>query len=406
MGPRLRYVSLGGLIAAGATVAAIGAAGASPDHRRVFAKPLPSTPVTRLVRAHWSVWPRSPLGRRYSPTVVWDGHELLEVGGSRRQSQAQSPGSAAAFNPATRTWRRLAAAPRQVALINGASVWTGQRLFMFGGHSPTGSGPRPCCQATLLDPVTNRWSLTAAAPLDPLQQPVAVWTGTRVVVAGMDNARNRLEVASFDPASGTWRRLDPPLPAGHAPLGLALVATGNDVLLWSLWSRSSQTGSNTFTVFSGIDVFRLNASGPWRDVTGHWPQHETVSSPVFTGREILLPPGQIWCGTCSHPAPYDEHGYVVDPVTLRRTQIPHGRLDDLGPSIVWTGAVQVSLNQGGEISGPHIHVLPGDVSSWNPATDRWTRGPRAPAVPESLPVWDGDHVLALATDGRVLAYGH
>jgi hypothetical protein len=405
MGLRLKHVWAGGPIAAAATVAAIGAANASQNHRRVFGKPPAATPTTRLVDARWSIWPRSPLGRRYAPTVVWDGHELLEVGGGRRRSQPQSPGATAAFNPATRTWRRLDSAPRQVALLYGASVWAGRQLFMFGGQSLSGPGPPACCHAALLDPTTGHWSLTASAPLDPLDQPTAVWTGTRVLVAGVSGNRTRLEVASFDPATGAWQRIDPPSIAGHAPLGLALVATGQRALLWSLWSRSAQTGSNTFTVYSGVDVFRLSPAGPWHDVTGHWPQHETVSSPVFTGRDVLLPPGQIWCGACSHPAPYDEHGYVVDPATLHRTQIPHGRLDDLGPSIVWTGAVEISLNQGGEISGPHIHVLPGDVSSWNPATNRWTRRPRAPAVPESLPVWDGVHLLTLAADGRVLAYG-
>jgi hypothetical protein len=163
---------------------------------------------------------------------------------------------------------------------------------------------------------------------------------------------------------------------------------------------------NSYSGYSGVDVFRLGASGAWANVTGSWPQAHTVDTPIFTGTKILLAPGQIWCGACSHPAPFNEHGYLVDPKTLRRTPIPHGPLDDLGPQILWTGAAEISFNLGGEISGPDVKVLPGDIAIWNPTTRRWSRGPRAPRQLDGTPaVPNGNRLYVLAHDGSLLAYG-
>jgi hypothetical protein len=275
-----------------------------------------------------------------------------------------------------------------------ASVWTGRQVFLFGGAAG----------AAVYDPAADRWSVTSRVPLDPLEDPTAVWTGTSVVVAGLD--QGRLEAAAYDPAGDRWRRLDPPIAPGHPPLGLAMVATDDGVLLWSLWAQTGQGAAVGSAGSWGVDVLRLTDSGGWTDVTGAWPQSHTVDEPVFTGTEVLLAPGQFWCGVCPHPGPIGEHGYIVDPQTLRRTAIPHGPLDDLGPQIVWTGSAEISFNAGGEISGPHISVRPGDIAIWNPSTGRWARGPRAPRpVGDTPAVWGRDRLYVLARNGRLLAFG-
>jgi hypothetical protein len=122
-----------------------------------------------------------------------------------------------------------------------------------------------------------------------------VWTGRLVVVAGVEGSR--LEAASYDPADGRWRRQDPPLPAAHPPIDVAMVATADRVIVWSLWERMQQTGPGSFTGYSGVDVRALVGSR-WQDVTRGWPQHQTVPPPLFTGSQVLVPPGQVWCGPC------------------------------------------------------------------------------------------------------------
>ena len=359
-----------------------------------------------LTRARWSVIPRSPIGARTAPMLIWDGRELLEIGGT---SGGVPRGDGAAYDPAVSRWRHIATAPVQVGTVDAASVWTGSVVFMFGGRTPPYKVVSECCVAGLYDPKTDRWAVSSRAPLDKgLMQTTAVWTGGSVVLAGLRPGNpEMLEAASYDPTADRWVRLDPAISQSHPPLDVELVATDQGVVLWSLWGRTQQTGPGEFTGYAGVDVYRLDSSGRWRNVTDGWPQHETVSGPLFTGAKILLPPGQIWCGACSHPAPMNEHGYLVDPQTLNLMQIPHGPLDDLGPQVVWTGAAEVSLNPGGESEGPAGVVRPGDVAVWNPGTGAWTRGPRAPnsLQDDPPPVWGLDRLFALGIDGRLLAFG-
>lgn len=357
-----------------------------------------------LAGGHWTVLARSALGKRYGSTFVWDGRELLELGGTAGGPSGGAPSdSGAAYNPHDRRWRRVASAPPAILPDGAASVWTGHQVFVFGG--PSLPSERATNVAGLYDPATNRWTVTRKAPVGPFNAPVAVWTGKQVVIAGMTRGNPQLEVAGYDPATDTWALLEPPISPNHPPQTMAIVATNDGVLLWSLWSRSKRTGPNTYTTYSGVDVFRLNPSG-WTNVTGSWPQDHTVDAPIFTGSEILVAPGQIWCGLCPQPAPIDEHGYEVDPKTLRITPLPHGPLDDLGPQILWTGAAEISLNSGGEILGPHDRVLPGDIAIWNPTTHKWSRGPRAPKQIDDAPaVWNGNRLYVLAHNGSLLGYG-
>jgi hypothetical protein len=349
----------------------------------------------------------SPLGIRYSSSFTWDGRELLELGGTARLYSGPAQDSAAAYNPRLRRWRRIAAVPAVVQPLHAASVWTGRKLFVFGGPPTSRQAGISCCVAGVYNPATDRWSVTPTAPVDQLEQPEAVWTGTSVILAGLHyDGHQQLEIASYDPARNRWKRLTAPVSRQHEPLGLAMVATNQGVLLWSLWQRTQPTTGGCFAGSCyGVDVLRLRRSGTWTSVTGSWPQAHTVDDPVFTGSKILLAPGQIWCGLCSHPPPINEHGYTADPGTLRLTPIPPGPLDNLGPQILWSGAAEISFNAGGEIVGPHVRVLPGDIAFWDPATGRWARGQRAPKPPGDVPaVWTGRALYVLARDGSVLAY--
>jgi hypothetical protein len=298
-----------------------------------------------------------------------------------------------------RRWRRIAPAPVPVGAL-AASVWTGSRLFVFGGQLPfkTTLGPA----ADLYDPASDKWTVTAAAPFGQgLRQPIAVWTGRQVVVAGVEGSR--VEAASYDPATGKWRRQDPPLPAVHPALAIAMVAAGR-VIIWSLWERRQQTGPNSFTGYAGVDV-RALTGGRWRNVTGGWPQQQTVPPPVFTGSQILVPPGQIWCGVCSHPFG-SQPGLLVYPGTLRITRLPRGPLDDTGPVMVWTTGAALAINADAVIDGPRGHVRPGDMAAWDPASGAWRRLPGAarPLQDDAMPAWTGRELLAIATDGTLVSF--
>jgi len=362
--------------------------------------------ATVLARDGWRVLARSPIGAPPGASVVWDGRMLLEIGGD---SPGGTPGvlrTAAAFDPATNRWRTIAAVPSAVLPDGAVAVWTGTKLFIFGGSQPP--GPPPTGIAGLYDPSSNTWTLTPPAPVTlPTDDVAAVWSAGRVILASLHtrNGQATLQVAEYDPAANSWSAMPLSVPAGHGPMAIEMVTTDSGVLLWSLWSRSHSIADNGSRIDSGVDVFRL-IGGAWRNVTDNWPQNRTVDQPLFTGSQVLLGANQVWCGTCSHPPPLNANGWIVDPTTLATNALPHGPLDDLQPQILWSGKSEIALNTGGEITGPHVRLVPGDIAFLDTATGHWYEGPRAPRALGQLPaVWDGSHLLVLDQQGNVLSYG-
>lgn len=369
--------------------------------------------AAQLAHEHWSVLAASPLGKRVNGIVVWAGRQLIEAGGEAPgrfgDGVGERPGTGmAVFDPHTRIWRTRAALPNASLAVNALPVWTGSQLFLLAGPQPPVS--ISAALAGVYNPAADRWELTSPAPIDaPSVGAAAVWSAGRVLVATIAGDfvhGTTLATAAYQPANGEWSIIPLPVPRGHDPAAVAMVTTRSSVVLWSLWSRSHEYSPGNFTIYSGVDVFRLVGQRWIRQRVG-WPQHRTVDQPLFIGSRILLGASQIWCGVCSHPAPFDTNGWTADPATLRVNKLPHGPLDDLQPQILWSGAAEIALNAGGEISGPHIRALPGDIAFLDPRAMRWYRGRRAPLnIAVGMPaVWDGLDLLTLATDGRVLSYG-
>jgi N-acetylneuraminic acid mutarotase len=138
--------------------------------------------------------PVSPAGA----TAVWDGREVLVVGGT----------VGLAYNARTNAWRKL---PRtDSSRFGAATVWTGKRLLVWGGSKTAGAGP-PVIPAHGLayDPRANRWSPLPEAPLLGRLDPTAVWTGHEMIVWGGDRPAMPLgsgtrffnDAAAFRPAS-------------------------------------------------------------------------------------------------------------------------------------------------------------------------------------------------------------
>jgi hypothetical protein len=360
-----------------------------------------SLAVSALAHAVWRQGPRSPLGDRDDPVVVWDGRDLLEIGGADR-GIARAEG--AALDPATSTWRRIAPAPDSIGTAGVAMVWTGRQVFLFGGQAASSSDTLSCCVAGLYDPARNMWSTSAAAPTGTLTQVAAVWTGTDVVVAGIGHDQH-VVAALYDPAEDRWTRIDPPHVTRHPVLAVALATASGRVILWSMWGRMEQTGPSDYTGYSGIDVYRLSTDASWHDVTTAWPQHDSVPVPVTAGAQVLIPPTDIWCGACSHPLRIGAHGYLLDPVSMHVTTIPRGPLDDARPQLVWTGAAAIAVAQS-LISGVTVNIYPGDVAFWNPSSRTWTSGPRPPNRTTHTAwtaTWATDQLLLLAANGDLLA---
>jgi N-acetylneuraminic acid mutarotase len=122
--------------------------------------------------------------------AVWDGREVLLVGSVGRRTGGY------AYNPGTNRWRRLPRADTS-GRTGAAMVWTGRRLIVWGGRGPSGEIP---AHGLAYDPQTNRWSPLPPAPIFGRPGPAAVWSGRELIVWGGGDAHPRFaDGAAFRP---------------------------------------------------------------------------------------------------------------------------------------------------------------------------------------------------------------
>ena len=138
-------------------------------------------------------WRRiAPLpAQRLGATAVWDGHEVLLVGGAR---------VGFAYDPAANRWRQL---PRAGLRFGAATVWTGRQVLLWGGTTRLGSQVSPA-HGLAYDPKVNRWSALPQAPLQGRYGPTAVWSGRSLIVwGGARGSKQLLDGAAFTPRAGS-----------------------------------------------------------------------------------------------------------------------------------------------------------------------------------------------------------
>jgi N-acetylneuraminic acid mutarotase len=183
----------------------------------------------------WRTIARSPLAPSQAPIGAWDGHELLLLVSDTDPNGKAWPkrlARAAAYNPQTDTWRRIARPPM---LHPGArAVSTGRELVLFGGYA---TERRPAsAEAYAFEPTANRWRTLPAMESGRLLS-AAVWTGSRLLLWGggtglADPPHVPTHGLAYDPTRNGWA----PLP--KAPLKGRLGPTG-------VWTGRS------FLVFGG-----------------------------------------------------------------------------------------------------------------------------------------------------------
>ena len=337
-----------------------------------------------LAHAHWSVLPDAPITGRSGAASVWTGQLLLVWGGDTDKGEA---GDGASYDPAARTWQLLPAAP--LGPRSGvASAWTGSQWFLWGGQR----GLTPESDGALYDPATRTWSSLPPGPLSGRRGATAVWNGSEILVLGGEWGSGRLtsptDSAAYNPATRQWRLLapNPALPAFDVHF-VAATATGQHVYVADNWSNS---GSG----MSGVALSTYDAAADmWAPVAVPGDSH-SINQLIWTGRDLLDPPSQIWCGMCSHPGPSGEKGHRLPLGEGAWTAMPHGPLDDFTPFEVWTGAALVVPPVGGSSSGPSGTVSPGDAAAWDATTNRWVTLPPAPAAARgSMALWTGRELL-------------
>jgi N-acetylneuraminic acid mutarotase len=362
-----------------------------------------------LARGRWSRLPAAPIPDRDDPVGVWTGRELLVWGGQSGPHDLVVHGDGAAYDPARRVWRRLAAAPLSARTL-AAAAWTGRELIVWGGYDHLDpAGVQVVGDGAAYDPARGAWRRLPPAPLSARAAATAVWTGREVLVVGgvpavrTDRDRGFTDGAAYDPVRDSWRRLAPsPQPRGSL-MAQHLVWTGTRLLVWSDWRQTLRSGAVTLSngeqgteveTRDGLDVWAYDPAADRWAVLPAAPGQPRLGGAVlvWTGREVVSVAGRPYQG----PPLGRDPGARYDPTRNRWRRLADGPLDtaELAAGL-WTGAALLVWNGTSERSGdPATDFGPGDGAAWDPRADRWVRLPRSPLGGDGgVAVWTGRAAL-------------
>jgi hypothetical protein len=279
----------------------------------------------------WRELPQAPLSPREAAVGVWTGREALVLGGSDSAPCPPNAGcraatvpplrEGAAYDPRTRSWRRIADAP--VAFDFANAVRVRRRVYVVTPGNDTRPGSPPAALA--YDIRRDRWRRLPTPPA-PQRNYSLVAAGRRVVVHGFLLGPSDSPGYVLARGGRAWRPLPPaPLPNN----GQALVWSGRELIA----IRSA---------YVGRDLSRppLARAAAYSFRTGRWrrlPDSETVlfgHGWVRVGRRLVSPALGTGDGEYRWGRP---HGGILDPERGTWSDLPNPPA--VGPSVFGTGVL-------------------------------------------------------------------
>ena len=365
---RLTLVSALALVAATVVVSA--------PTQSVGSEATPARLAAAVLAGIWRRVPTAPWGPNTQQAVgVWTGKQLL-VFGRVEPHPPVSVDVAAAFTPATNSWRRLSPLTGPSGNFQGhySAFWTGKEMLVFGPSD---------FQA--YDPQTNRWRRLAAPPSSAGPSGLVVWTGHEMIYWGGGCCEDFLAAgAAFNPATDKWRKLPrSPLAPSQTPSG---AWTGEQLVIFV--SGLGPEGKPYPMGYARAAAYHPNTN-TWRRIEP-MPAPRTDAAFVWDGRDVLVVGGGS-APTIGNPASLATSGFAYNPTTNRWRQLAAMSSGRVGFAAVWTGK-QVLLWGGTSVPGEATQA-PGIV--YDPRTDRWAAIPTAPLSPHFAPIaaWTGHAMI-------------
>ena len=311
----------------------------------------------------WLPVPASPLTPRAGALGLWTGSEVLLIGGN---DAAPCPASAscvppdvppladgAAFDPETRTWRRIADSPVPFEWAQAVVIGTTAYLWI------PGSPGRPDAESAFLayHPRQDRWKELPLPAGDSDHFAGIVQAGDRVIAyAGTDEQGEQPDLV-FDPATGSWSEL-PPDPLSPS-FDRFMAWTGEELLLFDHElvpnpgsEKPSLTRAAALDLESGswrrLPDSEILASGPWVIDDGH------LINPMLGGADG---------GDTNNWGRTYPYGGILDPASGRWSALPN---PPDGEEDYGSGVLTESL---GHYFGYRGWIL-------DAATDTWIQVPR------------------------------
>jgi hypothetical protein len=208
---------------------------------------------------------------------VWTGRQEIFWGGGCCD---EAVADGAAYTPATNTWQALPPAPLSARYTS--AVWTGTEIIIAGGFSPMTEPPRTFADAAAYNPATRTWRKLPPMP-EPRSDATAVWDGTEALfIAGTRAGANgpSADGVAFNPATGRWRRL--PVMT-YSRSGFAAVWTGHQVLIWG-----GLTGPYANQEIPPHGVAYDPAANRWSALPMSPLRGRSLPTAVWTGRQMIV----------------------------------------------------------------------------------------------------------------------
>jgi len=298
----------------------------------------------------WQRLPAAPISPEFNArTSVWTGKQML-VFGRDQLTALDAHGDpyatgrvnvAAAYDPASASWRQLHPPEQTSGFMDLASVWTGREMLVWG-------------QGTRLayDPRADRWRQLPSSRLLRTHDGFAavVWTGKEMLGWGGGCCGDSFsDGVAYSPASNRWRALPrAPLAGNRHPLG---VWTGKDYIVVA--------GTRAAAYSPTRNVWRVLSAAPAVEQNAVWAGWDVV----FTGTS--------------------RRAFAYRPATNRWRPLPLLPAGRAGHVAVWDG--RRLLVWGGRRGGASLDVR---LNAWLP----FARGP-LPAALESTSAWTGSALL-------------
>jgi hypothetical protein len=296
----------------------------------------------------WTELPLPPEVRD-GAAIVWTGDELIYwAGWPRGTGPEKAEANGFAFDPTTREWRPLPAAPIEGGGANvsrdergGAkAVWTGSEVIFWDVATADGA-----TSATLaLDPASDQWRRLEDSPHRPTCCGTWAWTGHELVVVGGGDRDDptTVEGAALDPASGTWR------PIADAPIGANLanaVWTGEEVIVVGSELDDRNIAETPTAIALGYrpdtDSWRRLSDAPISPQASEtvWLEGRVITWDYSGDSAQYLPDEDRWQGLGRLPLDHGEcyvHGVAIDGAVFAwNCGVP----DAWYPTIGWTDVV-------------------------------------------------------------------
>src|SRR5262249_46871401 len=139
--------------------------------------------------------------------LAWTGKELIVWGGiiNFPAPLPHATNVGARYDLATKTWTQMSSNGALSPRTNALSVWTGQKVFFWGGDANKDWLDK-LTDGALYDPQTDAWRAVAPIPTGTEAASVkhkAFWTGSEVILVPTDFPPADFSAAllAYDPAS-------------------------------------------------------------------------------------------------------------------------------------------------------------------------------------------------------------